>query len=94
MASIGLGKHEVGILSNYACALLAMRRLPEIIASDCLLSYVTRSVKINHVSAQNCCIFCCVINSYCIYGNRMKLIPDMQKFMENLIKLTELNYLF
>ena len=60
----------------------------------CLL-YVTRSAKINHVSAQNCHVFstlCCYNLCFSI-ANKTKITPHVQKFMENLIKLTKWNYL-
>ena len=62
-----------------------------------VIAYVTRSAKINHVSVQNLLRFFSTLlchSSHYSYGNRMKLTPHMQKFMENLIKLTKCKYLF
>ena len=57
--------------------------------------YVTRSAKINHVSAQKSPHFLTLLChiSHFSYGNKMKFTSQMQKFMGNLMKLTEWKYL-
>ena len=52
------------------------------------ISYVTRSAKINHVRAQKLPALLCY-NSRFSYANKTKFTSHMQKFMENLLKLTE-----
>ena len=93
---LGFTNHMMMIIIIITIIIVQSISLSELKEYSTGLRHVTRSAKISYVSTQKSPHFLPLLyhNSRFSYGNRMKFIPLMQKFIENLLKLAKCKYLF